>query len=79
MILSRFLLDIEHVDARRDLSNPYEMHRTIKRLCGQDSPLWRLEKEVVLMQSESEPDWSALHERYLAGRPEQRPFPVDKL
>lgn len=79
MILSRFVLDTEHADARRDLSNPYDMHRTIKRLCGEETPLWRLEDRMVLMQSKTEPAWSRLGEEYLAREPEQRPFPLDKL
>ncbi len=79
MILSRFILDIEHSDARRDLANPYDMHRTVKRLCGEETPLWRLESRVVLMQSETEPAWSKLAEEYLARDPEQRPFPLEKL
>jgi CRISPR system Cascade subunit CasE len=79
MILSRFVLDVDHSEARRDLSNPYDMHRTVKRLCGEETPLWRLENDLVLMQSETEPAWSALHKDYLARDPEQRPFPVEKL
>jgi CRISPR system Cascade subunit CasE len=79
MILSRFVLDIEHTDARRDLANPYDMHRTVKRLCGEETPLWRLEDRVVLMQSETAPAWSKLAEEYLARDPEQRPFPLEKL
>lgn len=79
MILSRFVLDVDHSDARRDLSNPYDMHRTVKRLCGEETPLWRLENDLVLMQSETEPAWSALHRDYLAREPEQRPFPLEKL
>ena len=78
MILSRFEIHRDHPDARRDLSNAYEMHRTIKKLCGEDSPLWRREESIVLMQSTVEPVWSNLGEGYLKSQ-NQRPFPLERL
>ncbi|MFK4705598.1 CRISPR system Cascade subunit CasE [Roseateles asaccharophilus] len=67
--------------ARRDLADPYEMHRTLVRAFVHDekeSPprvLWRLEpgqswsQPVVLVQSEQPGDWSFLNDipGYLGG------------
>lgn len=78
MILSRFELNSNHREARRDLANAYEMHRTVKRLCGESTPLWRLEDNIVLMQSPTEPLWSGLQDGYLQSR-NQRPYPIDRL
>lgn len=73
MFLSRLTLDPGHPQARRDLSNPYEMHRTLVRAYAPDSQtpprrfLWRLEPSqafspsvVLLVQSDQRADWSAL-------------------
>jgi CRISPR system Cascade subunit CasE len=79
VILSRFALDLEHHDARRDLANPYDMHRTVKRLCGEETPLWRLESNLVMMQSETAPAWRSVEAAYFQSQPEQRPFPLDQL
>lgn len=79
MILSRFALDTEHRDARRDISNPYEMHRTVRKLCPDETPLWRLEANLILMQSQTSPAWSKLEAGYFESKPEQRPFPLEKL
>lgn len=73
MYLSRLTLDPRHPQARRDLSDAYEMHRTLARafVPDMDTPparfLWRLERRadyqtssVVLVQSEQLADWSVL-------------------
>lgn len=73
MYLSKLTLDPQHPQARRDLSNRYDMHRTLVRAFAPDehSPparfLWRLEPTlslaslpVVLVQSGSSAQWSAL-------------------
>lgn len=73
MYLSRLTLDPRSAQARRDLSDPYEMHRTLSRAFvadEQDSPerfLWRLEpsanawaKPQVLVQSAMAGNWAAL-------------------
>jgi len=73
MYLSKLTLDPQHPQARRDLSSPYEMHRTLTRAFAPDaqSPpprfLWRLESgrdtrpaATVLVQSDSAADWSVL-------------------
>lgn len=72
MHLARLSLDLRSAQARRDLSDPYEMHRTLVRpfvrSADQSPPriLWRLERSaswgdpVVLVQSSEAPDWSVL-------------------
>lgn len=73
MYLSRLSLDPRHPQARRDLADAYEMHRTLVRAFAPrpEGPphrfLWRLEgrdgfelSSVVLVQSEQPADWSVL-------------------
>jgi CRISPR system Cascade subunit CasE len=73
MHLTRLTLDPRSAQARRDLGDAYEMHRTLARAFVADaqSPparfLWRLEAgsnawatPVVLVQAAAEGDWSAL-------------------
>lgn len=72
MHLSRLTLDPHNAQARRDLADPYEMHRTLVRAFAKqesDIPprfLWRLEPmktfsdAVVLVQSADAPDWAPL-------------------
>lgn len=72
MHLTRLSLDSRNALARRDLADPYEMHRTLTRAfvsdTGQIPPrfLWRLESGVtwhmptVLVQSIHEADWTIL-------------------
>jgi CRISPR system Cascade subunit CasE len=75
MFLSKLVLDPNHAQARRDLANPYEMHRTLSRFYA-DSPdskparfLWRLEHSgdrvadegaSVLLQSATAGHWQNL-------------------
>ncbi len=79
MYLSRLILDPRSRDARHDLANLYEMHRTL--LCGfpaepeptdfrqKHGVLYRIDADarsgvpVVLVQSVTEPDWSPLAAR----------------
>lgn len=73
MFLSKLILDPRHPQARRDLSDAYEMHRTLARAFAPDAEtaparfLWRLERRantqpssVVLVQSAQPADWSVL-------------------
>lgn len=73
MYLTKLLLDPHSVEARRDLANAYDMHRTLCRAYAeneQDSPprfLWRLEPyrpgdtgATVLVQSAHQGHWEAL-------------------
>jgi CRISPR system Cascade subunit CasE len=74
MFLSKLTLDPRHPQARRDLSDAYEMHRTLARTFALDAQtpparfLWRLERRadyqpssVVLVQSAQPADWSVLN------------------
>ena len=74
MFLSKLTLDPRHPQARRDLSDAYEMHRTLARAYAPDAEtpparfLWRLERRadfqpssVVLVQSAQAADWSGLN------------------
>lgn len=73
MYLSQLLLNPRHPAARRDLADPYQMHRTLSRVYA-DGPdvrpgrfLWRLERAgslsetgVLLAQSASPGHWRVL-------------------
>lgn len=72
MHLTRLRLDPQNAQARRDLADPYDMHRTLVRAFTpgeREVPLrilWRLEpaqawdQPVVLVQSSEAGDWSFL-------------------
>ncbi|WP_105317435.1 type I-E CRISPR-associated protein Cas6/Cse3/CasE [Thermus tenuipuniceus] len=76
MWISKLVLDLRSKAARKDLANPYEMHRTLSRAVSRaldekkERLLWRLEPTrgledpVVLVQTLTEPDWSVLEEGY---------------
>jgi CRISPR system Cascade subunit CasE len=71
MFLHRIHLDPRCREARRDLSDPYQLHSTLCRAfntpdkkCPEGEFLWRLEPETdpagcprILVQSKSMPDW----------------------
>ena len=71
MLLHRIHLDPRSRKARRDLSDPYQLHSTLCRAfceqnkkCPEGEILWRLEPETdpaghprILVQSRSRPDW----------------------
>jgi len=74
MFLSRIHLDPRCREARRDLSDPYQLHSTVcrafcepNRKCPEGEFLWRLEPETdptgyprILVQSRSIPDWRGI-------------------
>ena len=72
MHLTRLLLDPRSAQARRDLADPYDMHRSLTRAFVSDASqtpprfLWRLEAgsvwsdPVVLVQSVHAADWALL-------------------
>jgi CRISPR system Cascade subunit CasE len=74
MFLNRIHLDLRCRDARRDLSNPYQLHSTLCRAfsppdtkCPPGEFLWRLEPETdatgyprIIVQSRRIPDWSGI-------------------
>ena len=89
MYLTRLTLDPRSAQARRDLSDAYEMHRTLARAFVTDEQsaparfLWRLEagsnawaSPVVLVQSAQAGDWSALQvlPNYLQREIESKPL-----
>ena len=75
MLLYRIRLNPRIREARRDLSDPYQMHATLcrafsapDRRCPAGEFLWRLEPETdsgelpcVLIQSRGEANWSAIN------------------
>lgn len=77
MFLSKLVLDPTDAKARRDLANPYEMHRTLSRAYA-ESPdhkpsrfLWRLEHSLnrapdegatILIQSANPGNWNHMTE-----------------
>jgi CRISPR system Cascade subunit CasE len=70
MVLSKLTLDLNDVQARHDLSDPYEMHATLMRFAdaGASRPLWRLETPrseapFILIQTGTEPDPTQLRAR----------------
>lgn len=74
MLLHRIHLDPRCREARRDLSDPYQLHSTLCRAfsapdekCPENTFLWRLEPEMdsagcphILVQSRMMPDWNAI-------------------
>lgn len=73
MYLSRLTLDPRHPQARRDLGDVYDMHRTLTRAFVHDATtppqpfLWRLEpcfdgtvSSSLMVQSETSANWSVL-------------------
>jgi CRISPR system Cascade subunit CasE len=74
MFLHRIYLDPRCREARRDLSDPYQLHSTLcrafcdsARKCPENEFLWRLEPETnftgctrVLVQSRAPADWSCI-------------------
>lgn len=75
MYLSKLALNLRNHHVRRDLSNPYEMHRTLlwavteQQASGEERMLWRMEQDrqrtpVVLVQTQGRPQWDAVLERY---------------
>lgn len=73
MFLTRLRLDPASAKARRDLSDPYDMHRTLVRAFASESQadvprfLWRLEpvqdwkRPEVLVSADRAGDWSFLN------------------
>jgi CRISPR system Cascade subunit CasE len=74
MLLHRIHLDLRCREARRDLSDPYQLHSTLCRAfsapdkkCPAREFLWRLEPETdptgyprILVQSRTIPDWTGI-------------------
>jgi CRISPR system Cascade subunit CasE len=83
LFLYKLLLNLEDRAVRRDLSNAYDMHRTLTRAfvdgdLGKPQPfLWRLETSAadevpfVLVQSSMEARWGVLPKGYLLSQQER--------
>ena len=86
--LSKLTLNLQSRQARKDLADPYDMHRTLNRAFagpGSLSPfLWRLEDcrpgelPVVLVQSRDAPNWQQLPERWFIDQA-QRAWEPEKV
>jgi CRISPR system Cascade subunit CasE len=88
LYLTRLVLDPRSRTVRRDLADPYELHRTLLRAFpdatdgGPGRVLFRVEpargepRFVVLVQSDAAPDWSRLNVPgdYLLEPPATKPF-----
>jgi len=86
MYLTRLRLDPRSAQARRDLADPYDMHRTLVRAFVRDAEqtppriLWRAEpaaawsEPILLVQALEPADWSVLEAlpNYLKGGAETR-------
>jgi CRISPR system Cascade subunit CasE len=80
MFLSQLMVNPRNRQARNDLGNVYELHRTLCRAFpdAKDGGIGRIlfrieaageEGPVVLVQSEKSPDWSRLGPEYLSAPP----------
>lgn len=86
MYLSKLIMNPRERNVLNDLSNPYQMHRSVMSGFPQDLPadervLFRLEIRrkvpylVLLVQSHSQPDWEELTQRgYLLRPASVKPF-----
>ncbi|WP_020598401.1 type I-E CRISPR-associated protein Cas6/Cse3/CasE [Spirosoma panaciterrae] len=90
MYLSKLTLNPRCREALRDVSSPYELHRTLSHAFqtesgvdyrAQHGVLFRLESvgygaalPTVLVQSLTEPNWNELPEAYFLNRPELKPI-----
>jgi CRISPR system Cascade subunit CasE len=87
MFLSKLCLNLRHPDVRRQIRQPYEMHRTLwstgfsqfgKEELGR--VLFRIDSDrisrapVVLIQSERQPDWTSLPSAFVIESPECKAF-----
>lgn len=86
--LSRLILNPGSKEARRDLTNPYDLHRTLSRaFVSEDETaparfLWRLEATAnwqqlqLLVQSQTEGNWGPLRDLpyYLKGEVQEKRF-----
>lgn len=93
MHLTRLSLDPRSAQARRDLADAYDMHRTLSRVFAQDDVhapprfLWRFEPHgawsdpVVLVQSAHAAEWARLDAMggYLKKSAETKAVPLDRL
>lgn len=87
MFLSKLCLNLRHPEVRRQITQPYEMHRTLwstgfnqfgKEELGR--VLFRIDSDrtgrapAVLIQSERQPDWTSLPSAFIIETPECKAF-----
>ena len=87
--LTQLTLDLQSPDVRKDLTDPYDMHRTLSHAFhgtdGRSPFLWRLEdcrpgeRPMVLVQSGIEPNWKKPPNRWLAEDHIQRAWEPEKV
>ncbi|MGL5490807.1 MAG: type I-E CRISPR-associated protein Cas6/Cse3/CasE [Shewanella sp.] len=90
--LSRLMLNPRSRAVRRDLANPYDLHRTLARAFAPDEGtvparfLWRLEvtanwqQPQLLVQSQTKGNWELLHDLpyYLQGEVQEKRFALEQ-
>lgn len=77
MYLSKLTLNPRNRLARTDTANPYKMHQTLSRILEPEKNyLWRLEDTILLVQTQTKPDWGQLEPGYLAQAFESTSFDV---
>ena len=87
LYLSKLELNLRSHHTRRDLNNPYEMHRTLSNAvsagldAGLERLLWRTEQHrfgvTVLVQTHTEPNWRVVMDKYdgyFTDLPQHKPF-----
>lgn len=88
MFLSKLILNPKSREVRRDLANPYDLHRTLARAFAPDEQtaperfLWRLEPTAnwqqpqLLVQSQTAGNWGPLRDLpyYLQGEVQEKHF-----
>ncbi len=92
MHLTRLTLDRRNASVRRDLTDAYDMHRSLVRAFVDDPDakpprfLWRLEPDsgrrdpTVVVQSLAQPDWSGFETSgYLKAQVESKNVDIDRI
>lgn len=92
MYLHRIYLNLKCKEARRDISDPYEMHSTLCRAfsepgtkCPLGTLLWRLEPErnkagmpIVIVQSQAIPEWQRINPKEWFWEQPSLPINIDE-
>lgn len=88
MYLTRLVLNTRSKPVRRDLANPYDMHRTltaaVAKHLSDERLLWRVDERrgalpVVLVQTWNAPDWEHLDSGYCDEQPSVKWFEFQPL
>lgn len=85
MYLTRLVLNTRSRPVRRDLANPYDMHRTLTAAVAEHLPaerlLWRIDERrgalpILLVQTWNTPCWNHLDSDYCDGEAAVKQFEV---